>query len=248
MKAIRTLLMGVSIMMTTAWVSCASEEAADRAAAAASEGSSKAETAGGEMETSSRSPLLNPSAPDVNETAPDRFSVRFRTSQGDFVVDVHREWAPRGADRFYNLVQARFFDGTRFFRVLDGFVAQFGIHGDPAVSTAWRAAAIADDPVKESNTRGRITYAMGGPNTRTTQVFINYRDNSALDSRGFSPFGEVVEGMEIVDQLYAGYGEGAPSGPGPAQGRIQAEGNAYLESEFPQLDYVIDARVVEQGG
>jgi peptidyl-prolyl cis-trans isomerase A (cyclophilin A) len=245
----------ISMMMTAAWVGCASEEASDRAADAAAEATERPEAApqGAEQvgeETASDapvSPLLDPSSPEMNETAPERFQVRFRTSRGDFVVQVHREWAPRGADRFYSLVRAGFFDETRFFRVLEGFVAQFGIHGDPAVSAVWRTAAIPDDPVVESNTRGRITYATGGPNTRTTQLFINFQDNSSLDSRGFSPFGEVVEGMEVVDQLYADYGEGAPSGPGPAQGRIQADGNAYLEAEFPQLDYVIEARVVEEG-
>jgi peptidyl-prolyl cis-trans isomerase A (cyclophilin A) len=256
MRAIRTLVMGVPIMMTTAWVGCGSEGAAGRAADdgraadAATEGTETREVApvGGEMGAASPSPLLDPSSATLNEMAPDRFQVRFRTSRGDFVVDVRRQWAPLGADRFYNLVRAGFFDGTRFFRVLEGFVAQFGIHGDPAVSAAWRVAAIADDPATESNTRGRITYATGGPNTRTTQLFINYRDNSSLDSRGFSPFGDVVEGMEIVDQLYADYGESAPGGPGPAQGRIQAEGNAYLEAEFPQLDYVLEARIVNESG
>jgi peptidyl-prolyl cis-trans isomerase A (cyclophilin A) len=242
--------MGVSMMTISAWVGCASESADDDGSeapeAATTEGTAAA-PAGEIAPAASQSPLLDPSSPAVNEMAPGRFQVRFRTSKGDFVVDVHREWAPLGADRFYNLAQAAFFDETRFFRVLEGFVAQFGIHGDPAVSAAWRTASIEDDPAVESNTRGRITYAMGGPNTRTTQLFINYRDNSSLDARGFSPFGEVVEGMEVVDQLYAEYGEGAPGGPGPAQGRIQAEGNVYLEAEFPQLDYVIEARVVDNG-
>jgi peptidyl-prolyl cis-trans isomerase A (cyclophilin A) len=193
----------------------------------------------------SDSQLLDPGSPENNRTAPGEFTVRFSTSAGDFTVAVTRAWAPNGADRLYNLVRAGFYDGVRFFRVLDGFMAQFGIHGDPRVATAWRGARIADDAVLESNTRGRVTYATGGPNTRTTQLFINYGDNSPLDQQGFSPLGEVVEGMEVVDRLYSAYGEGPPSGTGPNQRRIQLEGNAYLEADFPELDYIIEARIVE---
>ncbi|UCG76155.1 MAG: peptidylprolyl isomerase [Gemmatimonadota bacterium] len=181
----------------------------------------------------------------MNQTAPDVFQALFETSKGDFTVEVVREWAPNGADRFYNLVRNGFYDGVRFFRVLDGFVAQFGISGDPAVSTVWRERAMADDAVAGTNARGTVTYAMAGPNTRTTQVFINYRDNSQLDDMGFAPFGRVVSGMEVVDALHAAYGEGAPRGSGPNQARIQAEGNAYLESEFPDLDFVQRATIVE---
>ena len=173
----------------------------------------------------------------LNERAPDSYKVRFETSKGVFIIEVHRAWAPLGADRFYNLVKNGFYDDCRFFRVLDGFMAQFGINGDPSLMTAWRGANLRDDPVKESNKRGYITFATGGPNTRTTQVFINYKDNSRLDSTGFAPFGQVVAGMEIVDKLYGGYGEGAPSGKGPDQGRLQTEGDAYLKG-FPKLDYV----------
>lgn len=191
----------------------------------------------------SDSPLSNPRSPENNETAPAEFTIRFSTSAGEIVVTVHRVWAPNGADRLYNLVNNGFYDGVRFFRVLDGFMAQLGINGDPRVSAVWRGARIPDDPVLESNTRGRLTYATGGPNTRTTQLFINYGDNSSLDQRGFSPLGEVVEGMEVVDRLYSAYGEGPPSGTGPDQGRIQSEGNAYLEANFPELDYVIEARI-----
>ncbi|MGH7699737.1 MAG: peptidylprolyl isomerase [Gemmatimonadales bacterium] len=175
--------------------------------------------------------------------AADTFRARFETSEGDFVIEVHRDWAPLGADRFHELVSSGYYDGARFFRVLPGFVAQFGIHGDPQVAAAWRERRIADDPVRESNARGTVTFATGGPDTRTTQVFINYADNGRLDAMGFAPFGRVVEGMDVVDRLHAGYGEGAPRGPGPDQSRIQAEGNAYLEREFPELDYVRRAAI-----
>ncbi len=189
-------------------------------------------------------PLLNPASEAMNATAPDLFQATFETSKGSFTIEVQRELAPNGADRFYNLVRNGFFDNVRFFRVLDGFVAQFGIAGDPQVSAVWRQQAIADDPVQGTNTRGSVTYAMAGPNTRTTQLFINFGDNSRLDGMGFAPFGLVVDGMDVIDSLYSGYGEGAPQGAGPSQARIQAEGNAYLEADFPQLDYVERAFVV----
>jgi peptidyl-prolyl cis-trans isomerase A (cyclophilin A) len=193
-------------------------------------------------------PLLNPGSPGANQTAPDRYRVLFETSSGDFTVDVHRDWAPRGADRFYNLVSNGFYDNVRFFRVIrspEPFMAQFGIHGEPQVAAAWSDARIPDDPVVASNTRGRITFATAGPNTRTSQVFINYADNSRLDALGFAPFGEVTSGMEVVDALYADYGEGAPQGSGPDQASIEREGTAYLESGFPRLDYIRTARLVE---
>jgi peptidyl-prolyl cis-trans isomerase A (cyclophilin A) len=179
----------------------------------------------------------------AKERAPARFRVSFETTKGPFVVEVHRDWAPKGADRFYNLARAGFFDDVRFFRVISGFMVQFGIHGDPEVAGAWRTAQIPDDPVAHSNKRGTITFATAGPNTRTTQVFINFRDNAGLDGQGFAPFGEVVEGMSVVDSLYAGYGEGRPSGAGPDQGRMQMEGNAYLQRDFSKLDSVKKARV-----
>ena len=190
-----------------------------------------------------QSNLGNPAA--LRETAPATYKARFETSKGAFVVDVTRDWAPNGADRFYNLVKNGFYDGVRFFRVLDGFMAQFGINGDPKISAAWREARIQDDPVKQSNRRGFITYAMAGPNTRTSQLFINYGDNSALDRQNFSPFGRVSSGMEVVDALYTGYGEGAPRGQGPDQGRVQAEGNAYLTKNFPRLDFVKKATITK---
>src|SRR5215470_18791347 len=181
-------------------------------------------------------------------TAPETYRVLFTTSKGDFTVQVTRAWAPKGADRFYELVKNGFYDDVRFFRVIREprpFMAQFGISGDPAVSAKWSDANLQDDPPKESNTRGRISFATAGPNTRTTQVFINYGDNSRLDSRGFAPFGEVISGMEVVDQLYADYGEGAPAGNGPDQGRIEKEGNAYLTKDFPNLDYIKTASIME---
>jgi peptidyl-prolyl cis-trans isomerase A (cyclophilin A) len=186
--------------------------------------------------------LRNPAS--LTAAAPATYKVKFDTSAGVFVVEVTREWAPHGADRFYNLVKNGFYDDCRFFRVIQGFMVQFGINGDPAVSTAWRAARIAVDPVKQSNKRGYITYAMGAsPDTRTTQVFINFADNGSLDRMGFAPFGQVVSGMDVVDKIYSGYGEGAPRGSGPDQGRIQAEGNAFLEKSFPKLDYIKSATI-----
>ncbi len=187
--------------------------------------------------------LTNPAA--LRETAPATYKARFETSKGAFVVDVTREWAPNGADRFYNLVKNGFYDGVRFFRVLDGFMAQFGINGDPKISAPWRDARIQDDPVRQSNRRGFITYAMAGPNTRTSQVFINFGDNSALDRQGFAPFGQVSSGMNVVDALHSGYGEGAPRGQGPDQGRVQTEGNAYLAKNFPRLDFVKKATITK---
>lgn len=176
--------------------------------------------------------------------APASYTVKFDTSKGEFTVEVHREWAPNGADRFYNLVKGGFYDETRFFRVLDGFVAQFGINGDPAVSAVWREATIEDDPVKQSNLRGTLTFATSGPDSRTTQLFINFKDNKNLDGMGFSAFGKVASGMDVVDSLFKGYGEGAPRGRGPSQARIQSEGNEYLKKEFPNLDYVRTATIV----
>ena len=185
--------------------------------------------------------LGNPAA--LTEQAPATYKARFDTSKGVFVIDVRREWAPVGADRFYNLVKNGFYDENRFFRVISGFMVQFGINGNPQVSTPWRNAQIKDDPVKQSNKRGFITFATSGPNSRTTQVFINFGDNARLDGMGFAAFGQVSTGMNVVDQLYADYGEGAPSGRGPNQGRMQSEGNAYLTKDFPNLDFVRKATI-----
>ncbi|OGS08632.1 MAG: peptidylprolyl isomerase [Elusimicrobia bacterium RIFOXYA12_FULL_51_18] len=183
--------------------------------------------------------LLNPSK--ANEKSPETFKVNFKTTKGDFTVDVTRAWAPLGADRFYNLVKIGYFTDLAFFRVISGFMVQFGIHGDPAVSAKWREAGIADDVPAQSNLKGYITYAMAGPDTRTTQLFINYGDNSRLDSMNFAPFGKVTKGMEVVESIYSGYGEGAPSGMGPEQGRAQMQGNAYFKKDFPKLDYITSA-------
>ena len=170
--------------------------------------------------------------------------MNFETSKGDVVVEVTKAWAPEGAERLYLLVKRGFYDEGRFFRVLPNFVVQFGINGDPAVSSRWRAAAIADDPVKQSNQRGTVTFATSGPNTRTTQVFINLADNVRLDSMGFAPIGKVISGMEVVDRFFSAYGEGPPRGNGPNQQLIETQGNAYLERNFPRLDYIKKARIL----
>lgn len=178
-------------------------------------------------------------------STPDSFVVAFETTRGRFDVMAHSDWAPAGTDRFYELVHRRFYDSVIVFRVVKGFVAQFGINGNPAVSAAWRPRRLADEPVRQSNTRGRLSYARGGPGTRTTQLFINYGDNARLDTAnayGFPPFAEVIEGMEVVDSLYAGYG-GAPS---QRQGDISREGNAFLLREFPKLDMIRTARIIQE--
>jgi len=187
--------------------------------------------------------LSNPAS--LNEKAPATYKVKFDTSKGAFVVEVHRDWAPNGADRFYNLLKNGFYNDARFFRVISGFMVQFGINGNPQLSKVWRDANIKDDPVKASNKRGMITFATAGPNTRTTQVFVNFGDNASLDGQGFAPFGKVISGMDVVDSLFAGYGEGAPNGHGPNQGIVQSMGNAYLEKAFPKLDYIKTATIVK---
>ena len=188
--------------------------------------------------------LLDPSL--AAERAPDTFRVKLDTTKGDIVIRVHRDWAPHGADRFYNLVKIGYYDGARFYRVIQGFMAQVGFAADPSVSAAWSAARIPDDPIVQANTRGMVTFAQpASPNARTAQFFINYADNSYLKEHGaFAPFGEVVSGMEVADALYAGYGEGAPSGRGPSQPRIARDGNAYLDAEFPKLDAIERATIL----
>lgn len=188
--------------------------------------------------------LLNPMSPALQQQAPDTFKVLFETTAGDFVVQVMREWAPLGADRFYHMTRLGYFEGVRFFRVVPGFVVQFGLHPDTAVSRAWRSASLADDSVRTSNRRGTLTFATAGPNTRGNQYFINLANNARLDAQGFAPIGEVIGGMDAVDRLHAGYGEMPPRGQGPDQGRIIREGEPYLAAEFPLLDRVIRARVV----
>jgi peptidyl-prolyl cis-trans isomerase A (cyclophilin A) len=186
---------------------------------------------------------LDPSK--ATEKAPEVFKAKFTTTKGDFVIEVHRDWAPQGADRFYNLVKMGFYNEDRFFRAVEGFMVQFGLHGLPEVNRKWQSANIPDDPVKQSNKKGYVTFAMRGlGGTRTTQIFINYADNGRLDGMGFAPFGQVVEGMDVVDRFYKGYGEGAPKGQGPDQGRIQSQGNEYLQGSFPMLDWVKVAQIV----
>ena len=179
--------------------------------------------------------LMHPSA--LSAQAPARYDAVFDTTAGRFVVEVTRSWAPRGADRFYNLVKHGFFNGAAFFRVVPGFVVQFGLSPNPAVNKAWSSASVPDDPVKQSNRAGYVSFASAGPNTRTTQVFINFGDNARLDKMGFSPFGRVVSGMNVVLKIYAGYGEQ------PNQDQITNEGKAYLDKSFPRLDRITSSKV-----
>jgi peptidyl-prolyl cis-trans isomerase A (cyclophilin A) len=180
--------------------------------------------------------LLNPAS--LKAKAPAVFKAKFTTNAGDFVVEVHREWAPRGAERFYNLVRYGYFTNAAFFRVVPGFVVQFGLSADPAVNKIWKTATIPDDPVVQSNKRGYLVFATAGPNTRTTQLFINYADNARLDRMGFAPFGNVVEGMDVVDKIYPVYGES------PRQDLITEQGDAYLKAKFPDIDRIKLARIV----
>ena len=194
-------------------------------------------------DTTADNKAITPSA--ATATAPATYKVKMATTKGDFVIEVHRDWSPLGADRFYNLVKLGYFTDVAFFRVVKGFMVQFGIHGDPALNRVWRRATINDDPAaKHSNTRGMVTFATAGPNMRTTQLFINYANNSRLDAMGFTPFGKVVEGMKVVDAIDGTYGEGAPAGNGPEQEQIQRQGNVYLKAQFPKLDYIKRATLV----
>lgn len=193
-----------------------------------------------EADAKAKEALKDPSK--LIEKAPATFKAKFVTTQGEFVVDVTRSLSPNGVDRFYNLVKHGFFDGVKFFRVVPGFVVQFGIHGDPGIAEKWLQANIADDPVKGTNTRGFLTYAKSGrPNSRSCQLFINLADNHRLDAMGFSPFGKVTKGMEVVDKLYGGYTEA----PTQLQGEIAAGGNKYLDQNFPKLDSIKTAVIVK---
>jgi peptidyl-prolyl cis-trans isomerase A (cyclophilin A) len=179
--------------------------------------------------------------------APPQYKVRLQTTKGDVVILVHRDWSPLGADHFYELTNMGFYNDTRFFRALKGFIVQWGINGDPKVNKDWSEISIKDDPPKVSNKTGTVVFAMAGPNTRTTQVFINLGDNSgSLDPQGFTPFGEVIQGMENVQNVYMDYGEGAPQGSGPSQAAIADIGTPYLEEHFPKLDYIKKAQVLPQ--
>ncbi|MCI0665009.1 MAG: peptidylprolyl isomerase [Acidobacteria bacterium] len=192
--------------------------------------------------------LLNPDAPEMNRRAPDRFDVRLETSKGMIRIEVHRDWAPYGVDRIYNLVRAGYYDQVRFHRIIKGRWAQFGINGNPKVSNAWRTKAIPDDPRRASNVRGTVAFAFAVPNGRTTQVFINLQDNSVThDAEPFAPFGRIIEGMDVADALNAEYGESSGGGiRGGKQGPVFEGGNAYLERNFPRLDYIIRASIVER--
>jgi peptidyl-prolyl cis-trans isomerase A (cyclophilin A) len=181
----------------------------------------------------------------AHEKAPQSFQVEFETTKGFFVVQVEREWAPRGADRLFNLTKIGFFEDVAFFRAIEGFVVQFGVSGDPEINREWSIARIKDDPVKTSNKRGYLTFAMAGPNSRTTQLFISLRDNSDLDSQGFAPIGRVITGISVVESLHTGYGELAPRGKGPRPKVLNARGNQYLKMQFPELDYIKRARILE---
>ncbi|MBP7779774.1 MAG: peptidylprolyl isomerase [Acidobacteria bacterium] len=193
-------------------------------------------------QTAVRKSLMVPA--NFKEVAPDTYNVKFDTSVGEFVVKVTRAWAPHGADRFYNLVKHGFYDEARFFRAVPNFMVQFGLHANPAITRVWQPARIPADKVTQSNKKGFITFAMGAsPDTRTTQVFINFRNNTNLDGLGFAPFGEVVTGIEVVDKIYTGYGEGAPKGSGPSQTRVANEGNAYLIKAFPKMDFIKTATI-----
>lgn len=191
----------------------------------------------------SASPELRNPTPDPQ--APDTFRVAFETGRGRFVVEAVRAWAPLGVDRFHHLASIGYYDGDKFFRVVPEFVVQFGMHGEPDVNAAWRERTIADDPVTQSNKEGYVTFAMGGPATRTTQLFISLKDNTRLDAMGFAPIGRVVEGMDVVKALYSDYGDGPPRGAGPEQEQIRQRGNEYLNRFFPKLDSVAHARVVK---
>ena len=206
---------------------------------------SAASCSGNSNETESpitRNPLLRPS--DYTETAPAVFQVQLETSAGDLTLEIHREWAPLGADRFYNLVNSGYYNETRIYRVIPGFMAQFGLNGDPYINQAWKSQFIVDDPLVESNVRGRVAFAMSGVHSRTTQVFISYGDNSELDEEGFTPIGEVIDGMDVADSFYADYGDGPPRGNGPYQAMAEARGNEYLDADFPELTRIQRASVV----
>ena len=194
------------------------------------------------LSAADKRPLTTPAV--LTERAPEIYKAKFETSKGPFVIEVRRAWAPLGVDRFFNLVKNGFYDDCRFFRVLDSLIAQAGMHGDPVIQSAWAAALIRDDSPREAIRRGYVALASAGPHSRSTQFFVTLTDRSRLfDRQGLAPFGQVVSGMDVVEKLYSGYGDGAPRGNGPEQGKIQAEGNTYLNKDFPKLDYIRKATI-----
>lgn len=217
---------------------------AEKAAAGGADEAAEAAAADKPAGVTDDAALRDPSK--ATAQAPATYTVELDTTAGPIRIDVDRASAPNGADRFYNLVRAGYYRDVAFFRVIPGFMAQVGLHGDPEINKIWRSANIEDDPVAGSNTRGTVSFATAGPNTRTTQFFINYVDNTRLDQMGFSPIGKVQDAsMKVVDALHGGYGEAAPRGKGPSQARIHAEGNTYLKKEFPELSYIKSAKIVE---
>lgn len=238
----RKAALWISLFGILAFSGCSRDQRREPAAQKQAEPAAEPATAAPET------PPANPALFDptkADQKAPATYNVKLETTKGDILIKVTRSWAPNGADRFYNLVRIGYFDDTAFFRVLPGFMAQFGINGNPEVNRIWKNSQIPDDPVKESNRRGYLTFATAGPDTRTTQLFINFADNSRLDGQGFAPIGKVAEGMSVVDSIYSGYGEGSPQGKGPNQGFIQGGGNQYLKKFFPQLDYIKKASIAE---
>ena len=198
-----------------------------------------------DVEEIDRTLLTQPNMDEVNQPAPESFQVEFETSKGIFVIEAHRSWSPHGVDRFYYLIKSGFYHDMGLYRVVANFMVQFGVHGDPEISSIWSALTFSDDSVKQQNLRGYLSYAKASmPNSRTTQLFINFRDNSSLDEHGFSPIGKVIQGMEVVDQLFSGYGDlQAFGGNAPDPGRIQREGNSFLKSNYPELDYIIKTKI-----
>jgi peptidyl-prolyl cis-trans isomerase A (cyclophilin A) len=231
----KTFAASLIVLAAYAVPMCAQAPAASQPATAKQSATTTAAKKAGTSPAGPDRALMNPAL--MKAKAPNTFKVRFTTTQGVFEVEAHREWSPLGADRFYNLVRHGYFTNAHFFRVVPGFVVQFGLNANPAVNTVWRGASIQDDPVKQTNAKGSLTFATSGPNSRTTQLFINLGENTRLDGMGFSPFGNVITGMDVVEKLYSAYGEA------PDQGRIQAEGKTYLDKEFPLLDSIKTARV-----
>jgi peptidyl-prolyl cis-trans isomerase A (cyclophilin A) len=205
---------------------------------------SQSGTTRGQTPSASQQEKATEAADTKPKQVPDHYTVELESTKGPIVIDVYRNWSPHGADRFYELVQNGYYTDIAFFRVIKGFMAQAGISGDPALNAKWRENRIPDDPVKVSNARGTVSFAMSGPDSRTTTFFINFVDNTELDETGFSPFGKVKD-MTAVDALYAGYGEGEPRGRGPHQALIQFRGNTYLKANFPELDYIKSAKIIE---